>query len=470
MRVAVLAAMFAATAAAQEPAISFFTDVRPILQASCFGCHQPAKAKGDLVLTTCAQLLAGDADRAPLVVPGEPDASPLIEVVTSQGGEPPAMPEKGAPLSSKEVDLLRRWIAAGAIDDTPASTAPRVTADSPPTYTQPPVVTSLAFSPDGALLAVPGRNEVLLLRADGSGPIARLIGLAERIEAVAFSADGARLAVVGGAPGRFGELQIWNVAERSLHLSKLLTTDCLFGVSWSPDGKLVAFGCTDSTLRAIDATSGEQVLYQGAHNDWVLDTVFSTDGSHLVTVGRDRSMKLILVKEQQFIDNITSITPGALRGGLMAVDRHPTADQLLVGGADGEPKLFKMYREEKRVIGDDHNRIRSFERLPGRVYAVEFRRDGERLVVGSSHGDTGVVRVCVTGDGRSVWTTELPGGIYAAAFRPDGKVVAAAGFSGRVHLLDADTGEQQRAFVPVPIEPRRVLVMAPRPTPAEDAR
>ena len=39
-----------------------------------------------------------------------------------------------------------------------------------------------------------------------------------------------------------------------------------------------------------------QVLYQSAHDDWVLDTVFSTDGSHLVTVSRDRSMKLILVE------------------------------------------------------------------------------------------------------------------------------------------------------------------------------
>ena len=54
--------------------------------------------------------------------------------------------------------------------------------------------------------------------------------------------------------------------------------------------KLVAFGGSDNTLRAIDAESGRQVLYQGAHNDWVLGTVFSQKGTHLISVSRDGSM------------------------------------------------------------------------------------------------------------------------------------------------------------------------------------
>ena len=57
----------------------------------------------------------------------------------------------------------------------------------------------------------------------------------------------------------------------------------------------------------------------GSHNDWVLDTVFSADGSHLISVGRDMAAKLIEVSTQRFIDNITSITPGALKGGLSTV-------------------------------------------------------------------------------------------------------------------------------------------------------
>ena len=83
------------------------------------------------------------------------------------------------------------------------------------------------------------------------------------------------------------------------------------------------------------------MLFQGAHSDWVLDTVFSSDGSHLVSVSRDMSMKLTEVATQRFVDNITSITPGALKGGLMAVDRHPTqATNWLIGGADGVPQAL----------------------------------------------------------------------------------------------------------------------------------
>src|SRR5262249_41090158 len=160
-------------------------------------------------------------------------------------------------------------------------------------------------------------HEVLLHKADGSGVVARLVGLSERTQSVAFSPDGKWLAVTGGDPGRFGEVQIWDVARRKLRLSLAVTFDTVYGASWSPDGTKVAFGCADNTLRAIEAPSGKQVLFQGAHNDWVLNTVFSSDGAHLVSVSRDRSMKLTEVATQRFIDNVTSITPGALKGGLI---------------------------------------------------------------------------------------------------------------------------------------------------------
>jgi len=42
----------------------------------------------------------------------------------------------------------------------------------------------------------------------------------------------------------------------------------VYGVSWSPDGKLVSFGCSDNTVRAIEAETGKQVLQQGSHSDW----------------------------------------------------------------------------------------------------------------------------------------------------------------------------------------------------------
>ena len=78
----------------------------------------------------------------------------------------------------------------------------------------------------------------------------------------------------------------------------------------------------------------------GSHNDWVLDTVFSADGSHLISVGRDMAAKLTEVATQRFVDNITSITPGALKGGIAAVARHPKRDEIVVGGSDGDAQAL----------------------------------------------------------------------------------------------------------------------------------
>src|SRR3954469_45532 len=118
------------------------------------------------------------------------------------------MPPKKTPLAETDIALVRRWIAEGAVDDTPANARQRFDAEHPPVYQRPPVVTSLDFSPDGTLLAIAGFHEVLLWKADGSELLARLIGLSERIQTVRFSPDGKKLAACGGRPAQMGEIQI----------------------------------------------------------------------------------------------------------------------------------------------------------------------------------------------------------------------------------------------------------------------
>src|SRR5262249_3431517 len=174
----------------------------------------------------------------------------------------------------------------------------------------------------------------------GDSLVGRLVGLSERVQSLAFAPDGKLLAVAGGSPGRFGEVQVWDVARKKLKLSVPVTFDTLYGVSWSHDGTKIAFGCADNTLRAIDAVTGQQVLFQGAHSDWVLGTTFSRDSTYPVSISRDRSMKLTRVDTQRFIDNITSITPGALKGGLMAVARNPRKNDTMVKCHDGQMRPY----------------------------------------------------------------------------------------------------------------------------------
>lgn len=443
---------------AEEPApaakVSYWKEVRPIFQQHCQGCHQPAKKGGQYLMTSVADMLKAGKSELPGIVPGDPDESELIVQLEPIGELPAAMPKGKPPLAKVEIDLIRRWISEGAVDDSPPASSVQIDAEHPPVYQMPPVVSAITYSPDGQLLAVSGYHEVLLHSADGGQIVARLVGLSERIESLAFSPDGKLLAVTGGSPGRFGEIQIWNVAEKKLAQSLSLTNDTIYGVSWSPDNTRIAFGCADNSLRAIDVSNGAQVLFQGAHSDWVLDTTFSKDASHLMTVSRDRSMKLTEVATQRFVDNITSITPGALKGGLMTIDTRPDKDEVICGGADGVPKLYQIYRTKARVIGDDFNLIRQFEALPGRIYAVDFNTDGSRFVVGASEGQTGEVRVYQTDDAKLVSKAEGQGGpVYAVAYRPDGTQIASGGFDGVVRLNDPETGKLTKEFSAVPLTP-----------------
>ena len=390
------------------------------------------------------------------------------------------MPKGEDPLTKAQVELIRKWIEAGAKDDTPESEKVQFNPENPPVYENLSVLTSVDFSSDGEYLAVAGHHEALLHKADGSSLEARLIGLAERIQSVRFSPDGKYLAVTGGAPGQMGEVQIWNVERRRLRTAVPVTYDTIYGVSWSHDGKLVAFGCADNSVRAIDAKTGDQVLFNGAHNDWVLATTFSVDNSHLVSVGRDRSMKLIKVDTERFVDNITSITPGALKGGLLAVDCHPKHDELVAGGADGIPKIFRMHRVKARKIGDDYNRLQTFTVVPGRIFTVRFNGDGTRFAIGSSYNGRGEVRTYVPESKEEreareksvpkkenktkrvqpeaeveptapLWKLDVDGAVYSVAYSHDNQVIAACGYDGHVRLIDVESGKVLKKFVPVPL-------------------
>ena len=456
---------------AEEPAkVSYYKDIRPIFQQHCNGCHQPAKPMGGYVMTEHANLFkSGERGKAG-VVPGKPDESYLVQQVRVHDSGKAEMPKNRDPLNPIQIKLIIDWIAQGATDDTPPSArAVVVDASNPPKYSAPPVVTSLSFSPDGLTLAVTGYHEVLLYDTERYDLRGRLIGMSERVQSIAFSPDGKKLAAVGGAPGRFGEVQIWNPETEKLLVSAPVGFDTLYGVSWSPDGKSVAFGCADNTVRAVDALNGKQVLQMGTHTDWVLGTAFSQDGLHLVSVSRDMSMRLTEVTTQRFIDNITTITPGRHKGGLMTVERRPMKekkfqkvpadtpgakpnvyDEVLTAGSDGQPRLYKMHREVKREIGDDANLLREYERMPGRISDVAFNPEGSKFAAVSSLDGRGEVRIYDVNSGAKIVCEQVTGPAYAVAWHPSGTRIASAGFEGVVWIHDASTGKLIHKFVAQP--------------------
>ncbi len=158
--------VWAAPLEGASPSVSFHRQIRPILQARCYGCHQPAKPSGEYVMTSWDRLLAGGDSEIAAIVPGDLEESNLIDMITPTGGEA-EMPQDAEPLDEKEIALIRAWIEQGAKNDTPASAVRAFDREHPPVYHRAPAITSVDFSSDEKYLAVAGFHEVLLYTADG---------------------------------------------------------------------------------------------------------------------------------------------------------------------------------------------------------------------------------------------------------------------------------------------------------------
>ncbi|MEL6895748.1 MAG: DUF1549 domain-containing protein, partial [Planctomycetota bacterium] len=382
---------------AADIAISYQKDVLPILRRNCLGCHQGARQLGGYRMTDFAGLTAGGDSGEPAIVPGDAEASYLVHRIIPHDGSPPEMPEPPAsPLSDRDVKTIRDWINAGAIDDSTQS-GPRYDRNTPPEYHSAPVIPSMDVSPDGKRIVVAGHHEVLMIDVANGQIVDRMIGISPRINSVRFSPDGKRIAAVGGTPAVQGEVQIWDLGDAGepaeLTLSQIFAYDTLCGADWSPDGSKLAFGAADNVLRAIDTTDGRQVLFQGAHEDWVRDVGFTHDGKYLVSVARDMTCKLTEVQTERFVDNVTSITPGALSGGLSSVALHPTRNEIVLGGADGAVKVYRAMRETARKIGDDANLIRALPAIPGRIFSVVISPDGSRIAAAATLDGKSIIRV-----------------------------------------------------------------------------
>src|SRR3954469_746963 len=141
--------------AADDAPVSFTKDLRPLLNANCNACHKPDKSKAELDMTTYASVMKG-GKHGVIVVPGDPAKSKMVTQII---GTEPEMPPEGDSLKKEQIALVERWIKEGAKDDT---LAPGMAKIDLPVYSIPPVVTSMAWSPDGSVLAVAGYHEVLV--------------------------------------------------------------------------------------------------------------------------------------------------------------------------------------------------------------------------------------------------------------------------------------------------------------------
>jgi hypothetical protein len=100
----------ARAAGAAAGGMEFFEkEVRPLLVKHCYRCHGGQKVKGELRLSSRADLLRGGSN-GPAIVPGKPEASLLIRALRYR--DSPRMPPKGK-LPERDIAVFTRWVALG---------------------------------------------------------------------------------------------------------------------------------------------------------------------------------------------------------------------------------------------------------------------------------------------------------------------------------------------------------------------
>ncbi|MBC8288781.1 MAG: hypothetical protein H8E37_00535 [Planctomycetes bacterium] len=446
---------------AQEPAspkkgesdVSFRRDVWPIVRRHCRGCHSNSKLEGGLSMDSVAEMLKG-GDSGPLfdLKVKDPDASLILTMIT---GDQPEMPKGQPALSAAKIEVIRKWLKAGAKDDSkPGDSGPVVRI--PETYRFAPAVTAVAISPDGKRLAAACRSEIVLFLdvANPEAPSVRLATEGDLVTNVEFSADGKLLAASGGSPSQYGELRIFNAADGKLISSRRVGTDTLFHGSFSPDAKSIALGGADGAAHIIPLDAKAAVKSIPLHSDWVFDVAFSPDGKKIVTGGRDKSAKVASVETGKLLrtvdeaaDQITAVASTAEFAFSSGRARTLTGFEYKIALQGVE---VSGAGNGSRPITRRNQYAKGMEAQPGAVLDMATSFDRKRLAIAGAYGE---VRVYDTATRARVGLIPgAPAPVYAVSLNQDGTVTAIGSKTGIVNIYNVADAKLIRTINPVPVE------------------
>ena len=266
----------------------------------------------------------------------------------------------------------------------------------------------VAFSPDGGLLAVSTFDTINLYQVSDGALVRSLTGHADSIKSLAFSREGTLLA--SGSEDR--TIKIYQVSDGALQRTLADHTDAVTSVAFSPDetspdGILLASGSLDRSVRLWRVSDGAQGVLAN-HLQPVFAVAFSPDGSLLASAGDDNSIFITRISDRVLV---RTLPQGSVRSLAFSSD----GSLLASGSLDDTLKLFAV---------SSGNLVRVVTGETSEPNLVAFSPDGQLLAT----RDTLNVKIRRASDGGVVRTLNghtQP--INAIAYSPDGQFVASGG-------------------------------------------
>jgi WD40 repeat protein len=199
----------------------------------------------------------------------------------------------------------------------------------------------VTFSPDGAWMASAGYNAPIdIWNVKAWQVVQTLAGHSDRVFGLAFSPDGRLLASGSGmGPSDVSDfvVKVWDITSGSeVHTLKGHRGD-VHAVAFSPDGTLVASASTDYTVRVWDVRSGA-LVHTLRHENGLYGVAFSPDGTLLAAAGCDRTVKLWDVANGRLLRSLPHADE------VMTVAFSPDGKLLASGGYDHQIYLWGVSR------------------------------------------------------------------------------------------------------------------------------
>jgi WD40 repeat protein len=287
-------------------------------------------------------------------------------------------------------------------------------------------VESIAYSPAGRILASGSRDTTVKLWDTLSGSELRnLAGHSATVSSVAFSSDGKIL-----SSGSWDKtIKLWDVASgRVLRVLKGHTAP-VFSIAFSPDGRTLATGSENKIIKLWDVVRGREIRSLSGHTDSVSSVTFSQDGKILASGSWDKTIKLWDVSSGRIIR-----TFAGYEGFVYSIAFSPDG-KVLASGAEEAVRLFEVAtgREIKKFIG----KVR-------RINSIAFHPSG--LSLASANQDS-TIRVwnVQTSDLQSTLRNQKQSiGVFAAS--SDGKFLVSGCDDGSIKVWDLQVGQQVKSL------------------------